>query len=507
MKKIYLFDTTLRDGEQSPGCSMSLKEKLDVATALEALGIDTVEAGFPVASQGDYTAVNEIAKLLKNTEVVGLSRILEKDIDLTLEAIRPAVLPKLHIFIATSPIHLRYKLHMSEDDVLDAIAKFTRYARNKIDNVEFSFEDASRTPLNFLAKAADVAIAAGAGTVNFPDTVGYCTPLDVAETFKYLAENVENRHKARFSFHAHNDLGMAVANSVVAVANGADQIEGTINGIGERAGNAALEEVAMALKTRTGFLEVETSMVTERIYATSKLVAATVGAKIPPTKPIVGANAFAHASGIHQHGMLSDKSTYEIMTPEEVGIPQSKLVLGKHSGRHAFQELLVTMGYNLSEKELEVHFERFKELADRKKDITRRDIEALLADFRRNQTDFGHFALEAFDINSFKGGASAEITLRASGGKVFSEKSSGDGPVDAAFKAISSIIGADFKLDDYSVHSVTEGKDALGEAAVKLSRNGVQRTGRGLSTDVLEASIIAYLDAANKFFAESEDKA
>lgn len=503
MRTIKIFDTTLRDGEQSPGCSMTLNEKLDIAEALERLRIDIIEAGFPAASPGDFKAVSEIAKLIKNSSVAGLSRLVKRDIEQTYGALKHAAAPRLHLFIATSPIHLQYKLKMTEDEVLEAIAESLSYARQFFSDIEFSFEDASRTPHAFLAKAAAVVVKNGASTLNLPDTVGYSMPHEIAAMFRYVMENTDGIDKIALSSHTHNDLGMAVANSIAAVRAGATQVEGAINGIGERAGNAALEEVIMAIKTRGEVLDAKTNANTQEIYRTSKLVSSVIGVKLPPNKAIVGGNAFTHASGIHQHGVLQNRATYEIMTPEDIGIAQNHLKLSKHSGKHAFRDQLAEMGYNLSEEEITRHFETFKMLADKKRDVSRRDIEAILKDANRRRPE-RIYTLESFDINSYKGGASAEITL-LSEGRAISEKMSGDGPVDASFKAINSITGFDFVLDDYSVHAVSEGKDALGEAVVKLKYGERTRTGRGFSTDVLEASIIAYVSASNKLIDEQKN--
>ncbi|MDR3215810.1 MAG: 2-isopropylmalate synthase [Clostridiaceae bacterium] len=499
---VKIFDTTLRDGEQSPGCSMTLHEKLDIAEALERLRIDVIEAGFPAASPGDFRAVSEIAALVKTSVVAGLSRLVKNDIDATYGALKNAVSPRLHLFIATSPVHLKYKLRMTEEQVLTAIRENLAYARTMFSDIEFSFEDATRTPLPFLTLATETAIAGGASTINLPDTVGYCMPQEITEMFSHVIANAKGADKVTFSAHVHDDLGMAVANSLAAVKAGARQVEGTINGIGERAGNAALEEVIMAIRTRKEFFGAYTGINTKELYNASKLVSAITGIRIPPNKAIIGANAFVHASGIHQHGILAERSTYEIMNPEDIGLAQTKLQLGKHSGKHAFREVLEEMGYSFEDAQLAVYFQNFKELADKKKTVSRKDIEALLLQAGRRRSE-RVYALEGFDINSYKGGASADITLMSEG-KTISEKMSGDGPVDAAFLAVNSITGYDFALVDYAVHAVSEGKDALGEAVVKLSLNGNTRTGKGHSTDVLEASIKAYINAANKIISEQK---
>lgn len=496
MKKIVIFDTTLRDGEQSPGCSMHLSEKLDVAEALENLGVDVIEAGFPAASDGEFKAVQAIASACKRSAVAGLCRCKKEDIDKTYAAIKDAVHPRIHIFIATSPIHLKHKLHIDESRCLQIIDEYTRYARSLTDDVQFSFEDASRTPLDFLTKAAQTAVSAGATTINVPDTTGYATPHETENMIDHLIKNVEGIENAVLSMHCHNDLGMAVANSLAGVSAGARQVECTINGIGERAGNAPLEEIVMALKTRENVFDAYTDINTQKLYRTSKLVSNVIGVKLPPNKAIVGKNAFVHESGIHQHGIMQDKATYEIISPEVVGMPQKELLLGKHSGKHAFKELSNEMGYTLSDSQIDAVFPAYKTLADRKKEITRADIEALLAGYTRRIVK-RIYTLKDYEVSAYKNSASASITLQTEG-KAVSDRMSGDGPIDAGFKAISAITGQSFKLIDYQVHSVSEGKDALGDATVKLANGDVQTTGKGISTDVLEASLLAYLDATNK---------
>lgn len=502
LRKITIFDTTLRDGEQSPGCSMHLNEKLDVAEALESMGVDVIEAGFPAASEGELKSVKAIAAVLKRSAVAALCRCRKEDIDCGYEAIKDAVHPRLHVFIATSPIHLEYKLRISGETALDMIKRHVEYARTLVDDVEFSFEDATRTPLDFLAKAAQAAVDAGATTLNFPDTVGYSTPAEMRDMITYVRNNVNGIDKVGISVHCHDDLGMAVANSLAAVEAGATQIECTVNGIGERAGNAAMEEVVMALKTRADRFGLKTDIVTERIYRVSKLVSGIVGIKLPPNKAIVGKNAFVHESGIHQHGVLANKATYEIMSPKDIGVPENALLLGKHSGKHAFQELIAEMGYSLTPEQTDMYFPKYKELADRKKEITRSDIDALLSGaFRRRVKRI--YTLKDYEVTAYKNSASAVISLEAEG-IIHTDRMTGDGPVDAGFKAINSLTGQNFKLVDYQLHSVSEGKDALGEATVKLTapESGKTMTGKGLSTDVLEASLIAYVNATNKLLQE-----
>lgn len=501
-RKIIIFDTTLRDGEQSPGCSMHLNEKLDVAEALEALGVDVIEAGFPAASEGELKAVREIAGLLKRSTVAALCRCRKEDIDCGYEAVKNAVHPRLHVFIATSPVHLEYKLRIDPETAINMIKTHTEYARTLVDDVEFSFEDATRTPHDFLARAAQTAIDAGATTLNIPDTVGYATPAEMGEIISYLKANVRGIDKVNISVHCHNDLGMAVANSLAAAEAGANQIECTINGIGERAGNAAMEEIVMAIKTRAEHFGMYTDIVTQRIFNTSKLVSGIVGIKLPPNKAIVGKNAFVHESGIHQHGVMANKATYEIMSPKDIGVPENALFLGKHSGKHAFGELLAEMGYSLTKEQIDFYFPKYKELADRKKEITRSDVDALLAGaFRRKIKRL--YTLKDYEVTAYKNSASANISLEADG-MIHTDRMTGDGPVDAGFKAINSLTGQNFKLVDYQLHSVSEGKDALGEATVKLisADTGKMMTGKGLSTDVLEASLIAYVNATNKLLQE-----
>jgi len=501
-RKIIIFDTTLRDGEQSPGCSMHLNEKLDMAEALDKLGVDVIEAGFPAATEGEFNAVKEIAAICKNASVAGLCRCVKEDIDKTYEAIKDAKSPRIHIFIAVSPIHLEHKLKISQSKCLEIIDEYTKYAKSLLNDVQFSFEDASRTPLEFLAKAAQVAINAGATTINIPDTTGYVTPVEMANIVTYLKQNVKGIDNVRISVHCHNDLGMAVANTLSAINAGAGQVECTINGIGERAGNAALEEIVMAIKTRPEKYDAFTDVDTKRIYITSKLLSSITGIKISPNKAIVGKNAFLHESGIHQHGIIQDKATYEIMNPDDIGIPKQTLAFGKHSGKHAFKELVDEMGYELSNEEIENFYPQFKEIADRKKEITHADVEFILARFTRRLIN-RIFSLEDYEITTYKNNATATITL-SSNGKTMQEKNSGDGPIDAAFKAISSLTGQNFKLVDYQVHSVTEGKDAFGEAMVKLTNGITIMTGKGASTDVLEASLRAYVDATNKLLQYEE---
>lgn len=504
MKNVKILDTTLRDGEQSPGCSMHIDEKLEVAEALSKLGVDIIEAGYPAASEGDFTAVKRISDIVRNLEVTGLARCREKDIDILYDALKTAANPRFHLFIATSPTHLKYKYKMTEDEVLQSIGEAVFYARKYLSNIQFSFEDATRTPLDFLIKAVKVAVSAGATTINIPDTVGYATPDEMKAIVGTLLTEVDGLDKIDLSVHCHDDLGLAVANTLASVKAGATQVEATVNGIGERAGNAAVEEIIMALKTRADLYGADTRVNTREIYRASTLVAGIIGMKIPPNKAIVGGNAFAHEAGIHQHGVMQARETYEIMKPEEIGIPDNKITIGKHSGRHAFEQFLADMGYTFPSSKMDALFENFKALADRKKFVSRRDIEALLPHMARASVPH-LYALETYEITSYKSSAFSEITLKTEEG-IVTEKESGDGPVDASFKAISNIIGKDFRLCDFSIHSVTEGKDALGEAVVKLEYGDKQLSGRGVSTDVLEAAILAYINAANKLLGSEKDE-
>lgn len=503
MRTIKILDTTLRDGEQAPGCSMHINEKLEIAESLEALKVDIIEAGFPVISEGDFKSVKEIAKLIKNCTIAGLCRAVEKDIDVAYDALKYSANPRLHLFIATSPIHLKYKLNLTEDEVLERIKSSINYAKKYLAEIQFSFEDACRTPLEFLTKAAQTAIDAGAKIINIPDTVGYITPLEISDVFSYLKNNLKGIENIDLSTHNHDDLGLAVANSLSAVQAGATQVEGTFTGIGERAGNTALEEVIMALKTRKNYYGCDTNVNTKAIYRASKLISSIIGVKIPPNKAVIGGNAFSHEAGIHQHGIIADRSTYEIMSAEDVGITTSGILLGKHSGKHALASELKKMGYDFSPELLNEIFEKFKDLADRKKTITIRDIEALLPRTVRHQSN-KTYTLEAYEANSYMGGAYAVITLK-SNDTTYSERESGDGPVDAAFKAITNIIGRDSRLLDFSIHSVTEGKDALGETLIKLEMDGRTASGRGVSTDVLESAILAYINAVNKLLEEENE--
>lgn len=506
MKTIKIFDTTLRDGEQSPGCSMNLQEKIEVARQLEKLNVDVIEAGFAIASPGDFLSVKTVAQTIKNATVASLSRALTKDIDRSYEALKGAVAPRIHTFIATSPIHMKYKLKMEPGDVLAQAIEMVAYAKSLCSDVEFSAEDASRTDAQFLYRVLDGVIKAGATVVNIPDTVGYTTPDEYFNIISGVMNHVAGIEKVDVSVHCHNDLGLGVANSLAAIRAGATQVECTVNGIGERAGNAALEEVVMALKTRHDIYGCKTNVDTTQIYNSSRLVSSITGVSVQPNKAVVGKNAFAHEAGIHQHGVLANKETYEIMTPESIGLAANTIVLGKHSGKHGFAQRLKTLGYELDDKHLQKAFKQFIELADRKKDVNDMDLRALV------ETDSTSIPNE-FEIDSFLTTSGNKITANATvklkrDGKTIEETSTGDGPVDAAFNAIEKCIGKSFKLADYIVRSVTSGKDAQGEVVVKLISGDKKATGRGLSTDIVEASVRAYIDAINKYYYEIklEDK-
>ncbi len=499
MAQLKIFDTTLRDGEQAPGCSMDLAEKIEIAQALERMKVDVIEAGFAIASQGDFVSVQTIAKTLKNCTVASLSRATKKDIDTAWDAVKDAKSPLIHTFLATSPTHMQYKLKMSEQEVLDAIAQMVAYARNLAPQVEFSAEDAMRSDPKFLARAVDTAIRAGAQVINIPDTVGYATPAEMAQMIGYLRQNVEKIDTVSLSVHCHNDLGLAVANSLAAVMAGATQVEGTINGIGERAGNAALEEIVMAMHTRPDLYPVQCNVDTTRISPTSRLVFSVLGVNAPINKAVVGQNAFAHEAGIHQHGVMANRATYEIMTPESIGLLQNKMVLGKHSGRHAVEERLSALGYTLEKEELDKLFEQFKALCDRKKTISDHDLEALAVHRLSDVSRTTGYKLERFTVNSGNYVTSNAVVSVLHDGERFEEVALGDGPIDAAFNAVDKLIPAEaHSLEDYSIQTISEGKDAQGEAMVKIRCGDRVVTGRGLSTDVMEASILAYINGMNK---------
>ena len=504
--RVVIFDTTLRDGEQSPGASMNLDEKIRIATVLEDMGVDVIEAGFPIASEGDFEAVNEIAKIVKDSTVCGLARATKMDIERCAEAIKPAPRQRIHTFISTSPLHMKYKLQMEPEAVFEKVKESVTMARNLTDDVEWSAEDGSRTEREFLARCVEAAIASGAGTINIPDTVGYTMPHEYSDLIEYLFNTVPNIDKAIISVHCHNDLGLAVANSLAAVGAGARQVECTINGLGERAGNAAMEEIVMALRTRQDLMPYSTGIVTENITKASRLVSAITGFTVQPNKAIVGKNAFAHESGIHQDGMLKHAGTYEIMTPESVGLNQSKLVLGKHSGRHAFKEKLKGLGYDLGDNAVEDAFKRFKDLADKKKDVFDEDIMALVDDEVLRVND----RLQLVSLEILCGTkhqppkSSLEMIID---GETKACESTGDGPVDAAFNAVKELFPHGARLQLYQVHAVTQGTDAQAEVTVRLEEDGRTVNGQAADTDTMVASVKAYINALNKLLVKREKSA
>jgi 2-isopropylmalate synthase len=498
MKRIKIFDTTLRDGEQSPGCSMNLPEKIEMAKQLERLGVDVIEAGFAIASPMDHKSVQAIAGAVSNCTVASLARCAKGDIDAAWDAVKTAKHPRIHVFLATSDIHMEYKLKMTREQVLARISEMVAYAKSFCDDIEFSAEDASRSEPAFLAQCYTNAVAAGATVLNVPDTVGYSTPQEMMDLITYLRANVKGIDQVDISVHCHDDLGMAVANSLACIRAGATQVECTVNGIGERAGNASLEEIVMAIQTRKDFYQAETGVNTKQIYRSSKLLSNITGVPIPPSKAIVGANAFAHESGIHQHGVIANAETYEIMTPSSVGVPQNTMVLGKHSGKHALRERLESMGYDLTDEELEAVFARFKVLADKKKNLTSSDIEALVL-HRRNST-MASCQLVSHVVNTGSGVPNISCIQLKRDGEVLEDVAIGSGPLDAAFKAINRMLHMEeLRLESFSLNAVTDGEDAIGEAVVKIGTpKGETYTGTGLSTDIIESSIRAYVNGINK---------
>lgn len=499
MNQVKIFDTTLRDGEQSPGCSMNLREKLEVAQCLERLKVDVIEAGFAIASPGDFESVQSVANLIKDCSVASLARATVKDIDTAWEAVKGAADPRIHTFLATSPLHMEYKLKMTPDQVLERVEQMVAHAKRYTSNVEFSAEDATRSDYAFLAKVVRTAIRSGATTVNLPDTVGYTTPAEMQALIAYILENVEEAHEIDLSVHCHNDLGMAVANSLAGVLGGATQIECTINGLGERSGNTSLEEVVMAMRTRPDVYQAATRIETTQIYRSSKTVYDIIGQTAPLNKPIVGRNAFLHESGIHQHGVLANKQTYEILTPESVGIRTNNLVLGKHSGKHAFESHLKEMGYELTADELQRCFNEFKVLCDKKKTIADADIEAIVTHNTREIDVEDGYKLDWFAVHTSNFTTATCTISLIKGEEKVEEVCLGDGPIDAAFNAIDKIINpVEHTFEIFSINSISEGKDTLGDVTVKLSADGRHFSGRGLSTDIIKASIVAYIDATNK---------
>ncbi|HEY6001282.1 MAG TPA: 2-isopropylmalate synthase [Anaeromyxobacter sp.] len=497
--RVIIFDTTLRDGEQSPGCSMNLEQKLQVASALRELGVDVIEAGFAAASPGDLEAITAIGRTIEGPIIASLSRCNKADIDASWKALEHAPRRRCHVFLATSPIHRDFKLKLAKDEIVKRAVEGVKLARERFEDVEFSAEDSARTELEFLAEVVERAIEAGATTVNIPDTVGYALPTTFADTIRYLRKHVRGMDKVVISVHCHNDLGMAVANSLAGVMEGARQVECTINGIGERAGNASLEEIVMAFKTRADVLKVRSGVKTERLYPTSRLVSQVTGLHVQRNKAIVGQNAFAHEAGIHQHGMLTHRETYEIMRPEEVGFAKSQLVLGKHSGRHALKDRLLALGYLLDEKQIDKVFADFKLLADKKKDIYDADIEALVVHGQMLGNGNVAWQIDALSTTSGTGTMPcASIALVGADGAKVQEVAAGDGPVDAVFKAIERITGISVKLRDYQITSISKGEDAQGEVSIEVEHStGIYR-GRALSTDIIEGSARAFLGVVNR---------
>lgn len=495
-KIIKIFDTTLRDGEQSPGASMNIEEKVRVARQLQKLKVDIIEAGFPIASEGDFEAVKKVAQTVKGPEIAGLSRANIADVDRAWEAVKYAKKPRIHTFIATSDIHLKHKLRMSREEVIDRAVEAVRRAKGYTENVEFSAEDAVRSDRGFLVDIVEAVIAAGATTVNIPDTVGYAIPSEFASLIKHLKDNVEGINKVVISVHCHNDLGLAVANSLAAIQEGARQVECTLNGIGERAGNASLEEIVMILKTRKESMDFDTRIATKFLYPSSRLVSHITGMSVQANKAVVGANAFAHEAGIHQDGMLKEKTTYEIMTPESIGLSQSTLVLGKHSGRHAFRERLKEMGYELDEVNLNKAFERFKNLADKKKEVFDEDIDAIVAEEIMRIPE--KYKLEYVNVVSGSETVPTVLIRMEIDGESVQEAGFGVGPVDAVYKTIARLTKTRSKLLRYAVNAITGGTDALGEVTVRLEEKGHTVIGQGAHTDIIVASGKAYVNALNK---------
>jgi 2-isopropylmalate synthase len=496
--RVIIFDTTLRDGEQSPGCSMNLGEKLEMAHALADLGVDVIEAGFPIASPGDFESVQEIARQIRGPVICGLARCNPADIDRAADAVKDAARPRIHVFLATSAIHREHKLRMSREEVIGKAVEGVKRARDRCEDVEFSPEDAARTELDFLAEVVEKAVEAGATTLNIPDTVGYAVPSHYASIIRHLKKTVRGIDRCVLSVHCHDDLGLAVANSLAALGEGARQVECTINGIGERAGNTSLEEAVMALHTRRDFYGLTTGIHSRHLYPVSRKLSNITGMQVQRNKAIVGQNAFAHEAGIHQDGMLKERSTYEIMKPEDVGIPRTELVLGKHSGRHALKQRVADLGYHLSDEQLNRVFEEFKRLADRKKEIYDADIEAL-AENQLQAATGNLWTLVGFTSTAGTGSqTSAAVTLKHIDGTVRRDAAIGNGPIDALFKAINRVTRTEVKVVDYRVRSVSQDMDALGEANIEIEYAGKRSRAKAVSMDVVEASALAYLEVVNR---------
>lgn len=502
-RRIKIFDTTLRDGEQAPGVNLNLREKLVIAKRLEDLGVDIIEAGFPISSKGDFESVFNISKEIKNATIAALCRTVKKDIDAAYEAVKNSESPRIHTFIATSPIHMKYKLNMSEEQVIESAIEGVRYSKKFCDDVQFSAEDAYRSDINFLCRIFEEVIKAGATTINIPDTVGYATPWDYGNFIRTIIENTKGMDKVDVSVHCHNDLGMAVANSLSGAISGATQIECVINGLGERAGNTALEEVVMAIETKKNQLDLSTCIKTNKIWTASKTVSSITGVYVQPNKAIVGENAFAHESGIHQDGVLKEPTTYEIITPESIGkLNNNNIVLGKHSGRHAFDNYLKQNGMVLSQEALDDAFNKFKKMTDRKKNISHREIEAIVSNGVNplNET----YKLVSYQVYSGNKMICTTTVELEHGETVLRESAVGEGSIESAFKAIERAIGKKINLKDYSIRSVTDGEDALGEVVVKIEENGQIFMGSSLSGDIMEASLNAFINSVNKMLDSSK---
>ncbi|MBN1397280.1 MAG: 2-isopropylmalate synthase [Bacteroidetes bacterium] len=502
--RVFIFDTTLRDGEQSPGCSMNIEEKLRLARQLQMLRVDVIEAGFPIASVGDFEAVKMVAEKIEGCTIAGLARAVKPDIDRAWEAIREAAKPRIHTFIATSDLHLKYKLKKSREQVLQDAVWAVQYSKSLCNEVEFSCEDASRSDINYLCEVIEAVIKAGATIINLPDTVGYAIPDEYGAMFRTVSEKVPNIKSVILSSHCHNDLGLAVANSIAAVQNGARQAECTLNGIGERAGNASLEEIVMAIKTRHEKLGLTTNINTEEIYKSSKLLSSLTGMMVQRNKAIVGANAFAHEAGIHQDGILKSPITYEIMTPQSVGIKHSTLVLGKHSGRHALKQRYAELGYQLSDEELQNAYKLFCQIADQKKEIFDEDLETILESGLSSTEEIYHLVnLQITSGTNLRPTATVELKQ---GEQITIDSAAGDGPVDAAYKAVERITGVVGKLTEYSIKSVHSGHDAIGEVFVRVDFDGTLMNGRAASTDIIAGSVHAYIEALNRAIASKKRK-
>lgn len=501
MVHVKVFDTTLRDGEQSPGVNLNQLEKLEIARQLEKLGVDMMEAGFPASSQGDFEGVRSIARSIKNVSIAGLARATKSDIDIAWEALKDGVEPRLHIFLATSPIHMKYKLMKTPEEVTQLAVDMVSYARRSFPHVEWSAEDATRSDLDYLVHIVEKVIDAGATVINLPDTVGYATPEEYGRMFRYVRENVPNIHKVQLSAHCHDDLGMAVANTLSALENGATQVEGTINGIGERAGNASLEEIAVALNIRKDKYDITNNLVLKEIKRTSDLVSRFTGMVVPPNKAVVGKNAFAHESGIHQDGVLKNSLTYEIITPELVGVQSNDLVLGKHSGRHAFKDKIEQMGFQLPNEKLIEAFTSFKLLTDRKKEVTDEDLFTILTDIQTNVADVKKYELVAFQVQYGSANLpTATVALTTPEGIRVETARTGQGSVEAVFNTLEALVTEEIHLKDFKLSSIGQGRDALAEVHVKMTVNGSPVSGRGSAQDVLEASAKAFLNTVNRKF-------